>query len=142
MTDISRRSFLGGAGLAGAGLLVGALAGCSPSQPSADKGAGTTADAATASAGGYAWEQPLVPITDIVSEESYDIVVVGAGVAGCAAAQSAAEAGASVCLVEKSDIVTGHGQDNAALGSKLQKEKGYTYDKDEAARLEIGRAHV
>lgn len=136
MTDISRRSFLGGAGLAGAGLLVGALAGCAPSQPSGDKGASTTADAANASvAGGYAWEQPLVPITDIVSEEDYDIVVVGAGVAGCAAAQSAAEAGASVCLVEKSDIVTGHGQDNAALGSKLQKEKGYTYDKDEAARL-------
>jgi succinate dehydrogenase/fumarate reductase flavoprotein subunit len=125
---ISRRSFLGTAG-AGAGLLaLGTLEGCVPNpQPEA---AGETVVQS-----GYAWEQPLEPITDFVAEETYDIVVVGAGVSGAAAAQAAAEAGANVLLVEKAEGVTGHGQDNAALGSKLQIEKGYQYDKSEAVRL-------
>lgn len=83
----------------------------------------------------HAWEQPLVPITDFVDELTYDIVVVGAGVAGTAAAQAAAESGAKVLLVEKFEGCTGHGQDNCALGSRLQKEAGYEYDKSEAARL-------
>ncbi|BAK45240.1 FAD-dependent oxidoreductase [Eggerthella sp. YY7918] len=127
MKSISRRSFIGGAG-AGVGLFaLGSLAGCAPSS------AESTDEAASQQ--GYAWEQPLEPITDFVSEESYDIVVVGAGIAGCAAAQSAAEAGANVLLVEKFEGVTAHGQDNAALGSKLQEEKGYEYNKGEAARL-------
>lgn len=131
MSTISRRSFITGAG-AGAGLLAfGALGGCAPSAPNQ---AGSSSEAAEGQSG-YAWEQPLEPITEFAAEETYDIVVVGAGVAGCAAAQSAAESGASVLLVEKFEGVTAHGQDNAALGSKLQVEKGYEYDKGEAARL-------
>lgn len=130
MTNISRRTFLTGAG-AGAGLAaLGALTGCAP-----QKSAELSETGAVEQAGGYAWEQPLVPITEFVAERDFDIIVVGAGVAGCAAAQSAAEAGANVLLVEKFGGVTAHGQDNAALGSKLQEEKGYTYDKGEAARL-------
>ena len=130
MEKITRRSFLGGAGATAGLMALGALGGCAPSAKSAEAD-----DRSEAPASGYAWEQPLEPITEFVAEETYDIVVVGAGVAGCAAAQSAAEAGANVLLVEKFEGVTAHGQDNAALGSVLQEEKGYTYDKGEAARL-------
>lgn len=131
MSTVSRREFLTGAG-AGAGLMaLGALSGITTQTAQAF---GAEEDPA-ATPTGHAWEQPLVPITDVVAEEDYEIIVIGAGVAGCAAAQSAAEAGAKVLLVEKAEGVTGHGQDNAALGSKLQNEKGYTYDKSEAARL-------
>lgn len=136
MKELTRRGFLSGASV-GAGLLaLGALGGCAPqaSEPLSDTGSGD-AGASEGTGSGYAWEQPLEPITEFVAEEDYDIVVVGAGIAGCAAAQSAAEAGAKVLLVEKFEGVTAHGQDNAALGSKLQKEKGYEYDKGEAARL-------
>ena len=56
----------------------------------------------------HAWEQPLVPITDYAEGEAYDVIVVGAGVAGCAAAAAAAENGASVLLVEKSSTITSH----------------------------------
>lgn len=128
MNTISRRGFIAGAAAGAGTLALGALAGCAPSET-------RKAEFFVAGQAGYPWEKPLEPITDFVAEETYDIVVVGAGVAGCAAAQSAAESGAKVLLVEKFEGVTAHGQDNAALGSKLQVEKGYDYDKGEAARL-------
>ncbi|MEC4175469.1 FAD-dependent oxidoreductase [Adlercreutzia sp. R21] len=135
-TNISRRNFLGATGL-GAGLLaMGALAGCAPKQSDTLSDTGSDSNSAAEGAASiHSWEQPLEPITDFVAEEDYEIVVIGAGIAGCAAAQSAAEAGANVLLVEKFEGVTAHGQDNAALGSKLQIEKGYEYNKGEAARL-------
>ena len=51
----------------------------------------------------HIWQLDPEPIADIVGEEVADIVVVGAGIAGCTAAQSAAEAGASVIVIEKFD---------------------------------------
>ncbi len=66
---------------------------------------------------------------------SCDVAVVGAGIAGCAAAQAAAEAGASVVVVEKSSGITAHGLDVGAIGSRLQKEQGVEIDPLEAARL-------
>lgn len=131
MKGMTRRGFFGGVGASAGVLALGVLGGCAPTASNEVKDEGDAKEASS----GYAWEQPLEPITEFVSEETYDIVIVGAGVAGCAAAQSAAEAGASVLLVEKFETVTAHGQDNAALGSRLQDEKGYVYDKDEAARL-------
>ena len=44
---------------------------------------------------------------DTSPEEAYDVVVLGTGVAGLAAAIAAAEAGASVGLLEKDDLVGG-----------------------------------
>ncbi len=123
---MDRRGFLKGAGVIGAAATMGAAL---PVLALAEE------EYAVPIATTHAWEQPLVPITDYAEGEAYDVIVVGAGVAGCAAAAAAAENGASVLLVEKSSTITSHGQDNCAIGSRLQEEAGYSYDKGEAARL-------
>ncbi|MBR2520652.1 MAG: FAD-dependent oxidoreductase [Oscillospiraceae bacterium] len=64
-----------------------------------------------------------------------DVAVIGAGVAGCAAAQAAASAGAEVIVIEKLSGITAHGLDVAAIGSRLQREAGIEIDPLEAARL-------
>ena len=64
-----------------------------------------------------------------------DVAVIGAGIAGCASAQSAAEAGAKVVVVERASTVTAHGLDVGAIGSSLQKASGVEIDPLEAARL-------
>lgn len=64
-----------------------------------------------------------------------DILVIGAGIAGCAAAQAAAEAGAQVVVLEKFDQPTAHGLDVGAIGSRLQREQGVSVNPLEAARL-------
>ena len=51
----------------------------------------------------HAWQEVPEPISDFSSEEIADVVVVGAGLAGVAAAQSAREAGAEVIVIEKFD---------------------------------------
>ena len=104
MTDImknglSRRAFLGlgatAAVAAGAG-----LAGCSPAASAGDaKAGGDAAGSAAASAGEtqYAWEAVPDPITDITSTVDTDILVIGAGLAGCACAAAASDARMSGC---------------------------------------------
>lgn len=64
-----------------------------------------------------------------------DVAVLGAGIAGCATAQAAAEAGARVVVAERSSGITAHGLDVGAIGSKLQKASGVEIDPLEAARL-------
>lgn len=64
-----------------------------------------------------------------------DVAVIGAGIAGCAAAQAAAEAGAKVIVLEQAHAITAHGLDVGAIGSRLQKEQGVEIDPLEAARL-------
>ena len=64
-----------------------------------------------------------------------DVAIIGAGIAGCASAQSAAEAGAKVVVVERASTVTAHGLDVGAIGSRLQKASGVEIDPLEAARL-------
>ena len=51
--------------------------------------------------GAHIWQTQPEVITDIYAEETADVVVIGAGQAGVVAAQSAAEAGASVICAEK-----------------------------------------
>lgn len=70
-----------------------------------------------------------------VSDTDCDVVVVGAGIAGCTAAQAAAEAGASVICVEKFGTYTAHGMDIAAVGTSVQKAAGVDIDGGLAARL-------
>ncbi len=82
-TGMSRRSFLAAAGIGTAGILgAGALSACS-SSGGQDKGASGTWDAET------------------------DVVVVGSGAAGVAAAVTAIEAGAEVVMLEKAEMVGG-----------------------------------
>ncbi len=80
-----RRNFLKGLAVAGAGMMgAGALAACAP-QASAEEGEYDFAQT-------VAWDG------------QYDVVVVGFGSAGAVAAKSAAEAGASVLLLDKAPL--------------------------------------
>lgn len=87
------------------------------------------------SAAAHPWLTKPEEIRDILSEETCDIVVLGAGVAGCTAAQAASSAGASVICCEKFATFTAHGTDIGAIGTKIQKAAGVEIDKALAARL-------
>ena len=62
---------------------------------------------------GLSWENPPAPIdpSEIKKEYDFDVVVIGAGVAGNSAAEGAASQGAKVALVEQSGDLTAHGCD-------------------------------
>ena len=83
----------------------------------------------------HPWLRQPEPITDIVSEETVDVVVIGAGIAGVVAAHSAVEAGASVVCVEKFDTWTAHGIDVGSLNTKVHARYGIHIDPVKAARL-------
>ncbi len=83
---------------------------------------------------GPVWPAAAEP-GDIVSEESCDIVVIGAGIAGCTAAQAASENGASVICCEKFGTFSAHGIDIGSVGTRVQKAAGVEIDKALAARL-------
>lgn len=133
MSELTRRNFCKGA-LAGGGLAaLAGLAGCAPASTGVADKAQTTADAANA--GGRSWESSPEPITDISEERDFDVVVVGAGVAGMAAAEAAARSGARVVVIERSGQVNARGVDMGNVGSKVQKEAGVEIDPYEATRL-------
>ena len=83
----------------------------------------------------HIWQQAPQPITKFDGEQTADVVVVGAGIAGCAAAQAAAEAKASVIVIEKNDSAIARGVDCGAVDSILQQRAGIDIDKLDAARL-------
>ena len=86
---LSRRSFIAAAGLGTAGILgAGALSACAPTSES--------------SAGGNTWDQET------------DVVVVGSGAAGVAAAVTALESGAEVIMLEKEEMIGGATPEEAA----------------------------
>lgn len=135
-TMISRRSFLTGAALVGTSAALTGLAGCTPGKGDTAVTGGDDASSTGGTAqSGHPWLQPAPAVPEVVAEETYDVVVIGAGIAGCTAAQAAAEAGASVYVVEKFEGITAHGTDIGAVGSKLQAAEGVNIDKALAARL-------
>ncbi len=81
----------------------------------------------------YSFEIPPdpIPASAIMEIVTSDVIVVGGGLAGLSASLSAAQAGAEVTLVEMTGSFTGHGHDNAAIGSRLQKKLGIEIDRDE-----------
>jgi glycine/D-amino acid oxidase-like deaminating enzyme len=83
----------------------------------------------------HPWLTRPKDIGSIISEETCDIVVIGAGIAGCTAAQAASSAGASVIVCEKFATYTAHGIDIGSVGTKVQKSMGVEIDKALAARL-------
>lgn len=112
---ISRRGFLGLSAVAGATSLT-CLAGCSP------KGKSQTGD--TKATGSYP-ENDICgrismselegssivadPITTFDSEQTYDVIVIGAGASGIPAAIAAAESGAKVCVLQKEKTAASQG---------------------------------
>ncbi len=74
---------------------------------------------------------PPIPEKDIKEEITSDVVVLGAGIGGLCAALSAAQGGAKTILLEKTKNITVHGAWIGAVGSRLQKKKGFKIDRDE-----------
>ncbi len=120
-----RRSFLKGGTLAAAAVTVAGagLAGCSPTSKSTD-------GAASANMGSGSdvkipaglvmsdFEQSAVelePIEDFAAEETYDIVVVGAGCAGVPATLTALEEGATVGVLQKEADASANGNGASAV---------------------------
>ena len=108
MEDISRRSFLTGA-VAVAGIAATAgLAGCAPQQTS-EATAGSSAQAAPAGSGKTtigqtpAWlgDAPQIEESDIVNTMETELLIVGAGNAGMAAAVLATDLGIDFVVAEK-----------------------------------------
>ncbi len=94
-------------------------------------------EAALKSAGAdvSAYQQAVDTAQD--EELTADLVVVGTGGAGTAAALVAAQAGKSVVIVEKNNYVGGNTKLSSgffAIGSKFQKEKGIDVSVDEAVK--------
>jgi fumarate reductase flavoprotein subunit len=75
--------------------------------------------------------QEPIPAKDIRETYNTDVVVVGAGTSGKAAALSAAEAGAKVIQIDKHVTYRWGGGMIAAIDSRLQKRYGVKVDKDE-----------
>lgn len=83
----------------------------------------------------HPWQTTPDKITSVITEETCDIVVIGAGIAGCAAAEAASREGASVICCEKFGTFTAHGIDVGSVGTRIQKESGINIDSALAARL-------
>ena len=114
--ELTRRSFLGGAALMGAGLAAAGLAGCSGQSQQGD----ANAEGATQVSG----HNP-------VSTENVDVVVVGSGTAGTCAALHAAEAGAKVLCIEKRSGLGGtsaFAEGFCGVNTAFQAEQGIVLD--------------
>lgn len=125
--ELNRRQFVSGSALAGLGVVgVAGLAGTQVAGAEEAQKEG-------AALAKHTWEVKPDPIADIAEERDYDIVVVGAGMAGVATAEAAARNGASVVVAEKTEKCQYRGQDCAAINCRWQKENGIQIDPDLAA---------
>lgn len=126
---LSRRAFVKGAAVAAvAG--SGVIAGCAP-RTATPTAAASENTAAPQDAGKASFEIAPAPITDIKETVEADVVVIGAGDSGLMAALGAAEAGAKVILLEKSEKFNTRGFGNGAIGTKFHKEKNIELDKQQ-----------
>ncbi len=109
--DITRKGFITGSAAAVSSVLAGAGVACADvahAGEAVELPVGVTADDLAASC------VELEPVTDFAEEQTYDIVVVGAGCAGVAAVATALEEGATVGCLQKEEGVAANG--SAALG--------------------------
>jgi fumarate reductase flavoprotein subunit len=82
------------------------------------------------------WATPpsAVAEADIIETIDSEVVVVGAGLAGTAAALSAAEHGAKVVVIEKGMAWSGRGGGIGVFESRMMREAGINLDKPKIAR--------
>ena len=106
--ELSRRDLFKFGGIAAVGAAgAGMLAGCSPSG-SSSKGSSTAAASKDAD-GLPSFFQAPEAISNVKETKEFDVVVIGAGAAGVPCALAAAEAGASVALIQKESQAVSQG---------------------------------
>lgn len=153
--DITRRTFVSGLVASGVGAAAFGIAGCTTAEEPAEEpapeveaepapeaepaaeaeAAPEPAPAPASGAGKHTWEVAPEPITDIAETMDFDIVIVGAGIAGNAAAEAAARNGAKVAVLEQAGDFSVHGVDAGHIGSKFQKANGIDINPYEATKL-------
>ena len=113
----TRRTFIKGAALGTVGIAAaGILAGCGDDQtaaPGNETGAGENLPS-------FLKPPPPIPESEITETITADVIVIGGGMSGLCAAMSAAEEGAKVILLEKTNQVNFRGNDYGAIDSKMQ----------------------
>lgn len=130
-TGITRRGFLAGLGVASAAAVGGGMLGCSsPGQAN-----GGSAGSAKGTTEAPVWERVPDPIADdqIAETIEAEVVIVGAGIAGCCAAMAAAEAGLDAVVLQKHSEVFNYATCVATYATKEQVAQGAPdkYDVDE-----------
>jgi hypothetical protein len=119
--------------MAGGVAAIAGLAACAPETP--DSPSQSSSGAANGTAEKYVWLNPPTPISDIAETKDFDIVIVGAGVAGLAAAEAASRNGARVAVIEQMDTFSVRGVDNGSLNNSWQAEHGIQIPEETATRL-------
>lgn len=166
--DISRRSFLTGAALVGAGIAATGLSGCGGSS-SSSTGSTSSSTASTGSVHvnttvntnvdtsisnspvfGYRCDEdwlgakPEIKDSEISETYSADVIVVGGGHAGTQATLAAAQAGATVAVIEKHEDgkIVYRGDDICNYNSKTLEGWGFgPYDLEEIVNEYVRRAN-
>jgi succinate dehydrogenase/fumarate reductase flavoprotein subunit len=155
---LSRRALLSGAAVLAAGLAVGGIAGCGPTEPAgtgggangpegepqtpegpgevpAGPGPGGPPQATPNDSFSQAWLEAAPGLTDADATETIetDFLIIGAGVAGISAGLSARMENPSmtVTVIEKTDSFTVRGLVFGAVDATIQTEAGITYDREQ-----------
>lgn len=120
-TEITRRGFLSGAAAAGA-LAAFGLAGCAP-KSSTEK---ATASASTTKTSDWLGSAP--DISSIKETKDTDLLIIGAGNGGMAAAATAADLGLKFTICEKSDSIQKTRHWFGAINTRYTKAAGLQVD--------------
>lgn len=128
--DISRRDFIGS--VAGVGALAAlGLTGCAPKTASEAEPMAETGETTEGAKTGADWlgSAPEIAEGDIVETRDCDLLIVGAGNGGMAAAAYAADQGIDFIICEKGETVGATRHWFAALGTRPFKELGVEVDR-------------
>ncbi|WP_139650809.1 FAD-binding protein [Raoultibacter phocaeensis] len=124
---ISRRSFLTGAAATGALATLG-LAGCAPQASGEAEPKAQAADNTAPAANDWLGSAPEVADADITETKECDILIVGAGMSGMAAAATAADLGLNFLVVDKGSEPAAPHFDVGAINSKFTEQTGESVD--------------
>ncbi len=129
LEGLSRRNFLTGTGVAVAGAAMAAgLSGCGTPTVANVGGESSSEGSGLGNAGDgvMAWlgEEPEIDDANVEEEVDCDVAIIGLSDSGCCAYRSAAEAGAKVIGIEKSESINSCGSDAAIIGGSVQAKWG------------------
>lgn len=127
ITNVAGVAVLGAAGAAG-------LAGCAP-QSKAPETSGGQEGAAEGSGAAKDWLGEPPSIDGASQTVEAEVVIVGAGVAGLAAALAAVENGVKPVILEKGKSSRSGGGVHGAVNTKLQAESGISFSPEDVDRL-------